>query len=1544
MTPERWKQVEAVLEQALERPTGERASFLDAACGDDQALRQQVETLIGSYDRAGSFIDRPVFGEVPDDNGGSPLIGQRLGSYKIVRELGRGGMGAVYLAVRADDEFQKRVAIKLVKRGMDTDFILRRFRQERQILASLDHPYIARLFDGGTTPDGLPYFVMEYIEGQTLHHYCDAHKSSTIERLRLFERVCAAVQYAHQNLIIHRDLKPSNVLVTADGTPKLLDFGIAKLLNPEMGGQTLDPTTMALRLMTPEYASPEQVRGETVTVTSDVYSLGVLLYELLTGHRPYRLRSRTPQELARAVCEQEPERPSVAINAIEVLTVNEAEVVEITPDSVSRVRDGSLDKLRRQLSGSLDNIVLKALRKEPQRRYQTVELLADDIRRYLDGLPVSAPAYYPPTMQTKIDASEAPTGIKTIAVLPFKMLRAEQGGDEYLGMGMADAIITKLSNIQRIVVRPTSSVIKYFDGEHNILTAGHELDVDFILDGRIQRHGDRMRVTVQLVRMSDGAPLWAAKFDENYTDIFTVEDSISEQVAVALMPRLSGQERERLNRRETDNPEASQAYMKGRFFWNKFTVEGFHRAHEHFAEAIRLDPNFAQAHVGIADYYNWASIFSLLPPRECYERAKAAATRALELDDSLAEAHAALAFTTLCYEWDWATAEAMFKRALELNQNYSAAHQWYSNLLLARKRFAEAIAESQQAQILNPLSLIDNAIVGWTLYQARRYDRAVASLRRTLEMEPNFGQGYVYLAMAYDRTDRKDEALNALRKSLKLMEGALMPLGAYGAALASSGQQTEARQVLAQLNETARQRYVSPYFSALIHAALGEHDAAFDCLDRSAEERDGWLIWLATEPLLDPLRRDARFDNLLRRVGHLPPTEQLLAATVPLTLPQTDERKEPESLGSQPTEVFAPISTGETIIHRSDPQPHVSAPPHVDPRTGENETRLTTAPTPLVVPPPTATARPFSQMVLAALVALLLLGGAGFGLYYKFYAPANASEVFRAVKSSRLTTTGNASNATVSPDGRYVAYVIEETGRQGVWMRQVAVANSVRIVPAAEMEIRGLTFARDGAHIYYVGVPKTGEGKSALYQVPTLGGAVKKIKDGVDGPVGFSPNGERFAFVRKDAAQGLDTLLIANADGGGEQSLVSRKFPEHISTFSAPAWAPDAEQIAFVVESSDANGFLMKPVAARLADRTETSLSSQRWLDIGQMAWLAGGSELLMAAQDPDSSFVQLWHLHTRGGAAHKITNDLSDYKGVSLTSDAKSLVTVQRQMLTNIWIAPKGEANRPAQITSGAGRYFDLSWAPDGKVLYASDVTGSADLWEVEDNGAEPKQLTAGAARNYSPVATPDNRFIVFHSNRSGAWQIWRMERDGSNARQLTTGDEDSNWPQISPDSRWIVYEHTGAESLPTVWRVSLEGGTPQRLTSGLSIRPIVSPDGKMLAYWHKEAKPEAPWRILISPLEGGEAVKSFDVPQSLASGNTSLRWTPDGRALAFIDFRNGVTNLWLQPIAGGPPQKLTDYANDMIYSFDFAPDGRIVFSRGLRTIDVVLINDTQQ
>ena len=389
MTYEPWRRVRDVFDAAKEMAAGERPAFLAQACHGDEWVRREAEALLAAFEEAGAFIEEPAAAKLaglPSESIGASLIGRRIGAYRIVREIGRGGMGVVYLAVRGDDEYQKQVAIKLAWPAQESDEMLRRFRLERQILANLDHPNIARLLDGGATEDGLPYVVIEYAPGAPITVYCDEHGLSITERLTLFLTVCAAAEYAHRNLVIHRDLKPSNVLVTEDGTVKLLDFGIAKLLQHGDETDAASLTRTGRRLMTPDYASPEQVRDEPITTASDVYSLGVVLYELLTGHRPYRFKNRTLSEFERAICGVEPEKPSAIVVRVEDSTGPDAAPIPArTPESVSIVREGRPEKLRARLAGDLDNILLMALRKDARQRYQSAEQFSADIRRHLEG-------------------------------------------------------------------------------------------------------------------------------------------------------------------------------------------------------------------------------------------------------------------------------------------------------------------------------------------------------------------------------------------------------------------------------------------------------------------------------------------------------------------------------------------------------------------------------------------------------------------------------------------------------------------------------------------------------------------------------------------------------------------------------------------------------------------------------------------------------------------------------------------------------------------------------------------------------------------------------------------------------------------------------------------------------------------------------------------------------------------------------------------------------------------------------------------------------
>ncbi|HJQ24402.1 MAG TPA: protein kinase [Blastocatellia bacterium] len=875
MTPERWKQVEEVFQAALDLAPEERARYVTSVCGGDESLKSEVAALLTQYEHAGDLLTQTL--TVPGglhalaallDDERDPLIGQVLGAYRIEREVGRGGMGTVYEAVRADNMFRRRVAIKLVKRGMDTDFVLRRFRNERQILASLDHPNIARLLDGGTTADGLPYFVMEYIEGQPLYVYSDAERLTINERLRLFLSVCDAIRYAHHKQVIHRDIKPSNILVTDEGVPKLLDFGIAKLLDPELAAETIDMTMTAMRLMTPEYASPEQVKGVPVTPTSDIYALGVLLYELLSGHRPYQLKHRALHEVARVICEEEPLAMSASLTRENNL-VSRYDDESGGLDLLYQTRRASLDELRRELAGDLERIIMKALRKAPAERYQTADELREDITRYLEGRPVAAPPYVRSTVAMTRLAQKTKAEELSIAVLPFKLIGPRTGddtGDEYLGIGLADALVTRLGNVRRFVVRPTSSVLAYSGGDTgDPLAAGVELNVNYIIDGNIRRAGDTLRVTVQLLQVSEGAIRWAGRFDEKLTDVLRLEDSISEQVAVALIPQLTGEEQEQLAKRGTEDAQAFEAYLRGRYYWHSLTEEGFAKAMREYHRAIALDPNYALAYTGIADYYIFLGIFGVLPFAECAAAAYEAAERAIELDNELAEAHSALAFATVCRDFDWQAAERHHQRALELNPNHPNAHTYYSFMLLQTARFDESLAEAERGIELDPVTPLTSMALAWCHYHARRFDEAIEVHRRLIQTEPHFAYQRSVYSWVLRCAGRHTEAIAQAERAVELAGNGQLYVAGAGMAYAAAGRIAEARVHLAELHEIAQSRYVSPYFLAVIYTYLGDVEAALRQIEEAVRIGDAWVSWLVVDPQLDRLRLDTRFQELAQR-------------------------------------------------------------------------------------------------------------------------------------------------------------------------------------------------------------------------------------------------------------------------------------------------------------------------------------------------------------------------------------------------------------------------------------------------------------------------------------------------------------------------------------------------------------------------------------------------------------------------------------------------------------------------------------------------------
>ncbi|MEK6335859.1 MAG: protein kinase [Acidobacteriota bacterium] len=578
----------------------------------------------------------------------------------------------------------------------------------------------------------------------------------------------------------------------------------------------------------------------------------------------------------------------------------------------------------------------------------------------------------------------------------------------------------------------------------------------------------------------------------------------------------------------------------------------------------------------------------------------------------------------------------------------------------------------------------------------------------------------------------------------------------------------------------------------------------------------------------------------------------------------------------------------------------------------------------------------------------LLLGAAGFGLYS--FVSRNRSAVkspaaFQNVELIRLTYTGKVKAAVISPDGKYVAYVAQDGGRESIWLKQVAASNNVEIVPPAEKEFFGATFSRESDYLYYV-VRERNNTIAVLHRVSVFGGASARLIVDVDSPISFAPDGKQFAFVRGSSG-GKRALMLANADGSEERTLALRT-GQNACSFAGPAWLPDGKSIACSAGTTDETGHYTSVIAVEVVDGSVKPLTTQKWRQIGRMAWLSDGKGLILTASNYErrSSF-QLWYLSYPGGEARRITKDLQDYEGVSVTSDSKVLVSNQKQTISGVWNAPDGDANRAKQILSnkydgdGYDYYSRFSWTPNGQIVYTSPANGTPSIWVVSDDGTGNKQLTPDSSTNHFPSVTSDARYVVFLSDRTGVMNVWRMDPDGKNEKQLTKGQDDT-WPWCSPDGQWVVY-HSLVQGKRALHRVSINGGNPEQLTDYSSVCPTISPDGRWIScYYRLEAK--APWKLAIIPFDGGPPVQTFEVPQNV-NFTSLVRWTPDGRALAYSTNRDGISNIWIQPLDGSPPRQFTDFKSDEIFWFDWSPDGRqLGVSRGAVTSDVVLIKDLEK
>ncbi len=579
------------------------------------------------------------------------------------------------------------------------------------------------------------------------------------------------------------------------------------------------------------------------------------------------------------------------------------------------------------------------------------------------------------------------------------------------------------------------------------------------------------------------------------------------------------------------------------------------------------------------------------------------------------------------------------------------------------------------------------------------------------------------------------------------------------------------------------------------------------------------------------------------------------------------------------------------------------------------------------------------RQMIAALLFILAAAAIAVAIYAIIEANKPAPP-FQKMKLTRLTSQGRVLRAVISPDGKYVAHVIVDGGKQSLWVRQAVTTSNVEIIPPTEVVYRGLTFSRDSNFIYYLAYGKN-YGIGSIYQAPVLGGVPIKVIEDVDSPITFSPDGRQFAFVRIYPRARESALMVADSDGSNERSLIVKKMPDGLSE-DGPAWSPDGRTIACSARRMDSNGAHINIIGVSPSDGSERLLTSQQWNYVGQMAWQGDGRGLMVIGWEKESCVLadQLWHVAYPDGEVRRITNDLNGYNGVSLSADFSALVTVQSLRTSRIFTAVGGQESQAAPITSGVGDYLSdrlgIAWTPDGRIVYSSTASGNPDIWMMNADGTDPKQLTMDARGDFLPSVTPDGRYIVFVSERAGPTNIWRMNIDGANPVRLTEGMGEFT-PSLSPDGQWVIYYSEGDH--PSVWKVSIDGGAPVCIYDGYFGHPRISPDGKMIAGLRLDTE-EVRLRIVIIGADDGRLIKSLG--ETTMVHLASLRWTPDGKALTYIKTHGGVSNIWLHPLDGSPARQLTEFGSDRLFRYAWSADGkRLAFERGADINDIVLINN---
>jgi serine/threonine-protein kinase len=891
MSPERWIQIKQVFYAALERASSDRAAFLDEACRNDGEMRSEVESLLNAHEQPDSLIDKPAF-EVAADfmetREFTAAIGRAIGPYKIISQVGRGGMGEVYLA--QDTRLGRRVALKLLPSRFtaDQDRLLR-FKQEARAASALNHPNIITIHEVGQSDDA-HFIATEFVEGLTLRAAIKSGRMKTEEALDVAIQVAGALKAAHEAGIVHRDIKPENIMLRPDGYVKVVDFGLAKLSEPktvtdERGGSFIAiDTNPGIVMGTVSYMSPEQARGLAMDARTDIFSLGVVLYEMLAGRPPFQ--GATISDIIVAILEKEP--PALASFTTEA-------------------------------PAELESIINKALQKSAGDRYQTAKELVDDLRKVKQDFEIQARIDSSSTkeflagVRTKSSGEQASAGrreaattsdaahitdkfkqhkrgvmvalalllvtaiivgvllfavphktIDSIAVMPFANANADPN-IEYLPDGVTESLINSLSRIPGLKVMARGTVFTYKGREVDPRKISDDLNVRAVVMGRVLQKGQLLTITAELIDTSDGSQLWGKQYNSAHSGILAVQESISQDITERLRLGLSGEEKKRFAKNNTDNSEAYELYIKGRYQSERFSLEGFNKGVAYFNQAIEKDPNYALAYAGLAyAYYSVSSYY--LTPNEAWMKAREAAKKAVELDDTVPEAHVSLGIVLSQFERDWSGGEKELKRAIELNQNNAAAHQHYGWILTSVGRFDEAEEEFKRAQQLDPFSTSMNALLQLKYWLERRYERAIELGRKAIDMEPNFWIFHMHIALAYEQQGKFSEAMAALQKARSLDDSPSIT-AMIGRVYALSGRKGDARKVLDELKEQSKQRWVSPVQISYIYLGLGENDEAFAWLEKAYESRDEWLVGLRNDPGLDSIRSDPRFQNLMQRMG-----------------------------------------------------------------------------------------------------------------------------------------------------------------------------------------------------------------------------------------------------------------------------------------------------------------------------------------------------------------------------------------------------------------------------------------------------------------------------------------------------------------------------------------------------------------------------------------------------------------------------------------------------------------------------------------------------